>query len=282
MTRLLIARHGQPEAHVLDKIQGSADFALTATGRLQGRLLADRIAREYRPVAVFSSPLQRARATAEEVASRLSVPLFVDARLAEVATGILSGVDRAEAAVRWPLPERGHMLFERIPGGESMIDAYARVAEFVLNLMDVLGEPFPGVWGRRAMRFEGESESTRDLAPWEDELKEALGRARDTAGEALVTAGATLCVVTHGGAAAQLFRVLLGVPVNAQVVVTHGYAGLSEVTLSDGRVWVVRASCQAHLPPFLRSPERDLVAEDPDAAMAAVAAWQEAETNHRG
>jgi len=269
MLRLLLARHGQPEAHVRGLIQGSADLPLTPTGHLQGRLLAERIQREHRLAAVFSSPLVRACDIAKGIASRLSVPLIVDPRLAEVATGILAGVSRAEAATRWPLPSRGHLLFERIPGGESLIDTYARVAEFLLNLFDVLGEPFPGVLGRRTLRFEGEVETTRDLAPWENELKAAVKRTASSG------ASVTLLLISHGGALAELFHVLLGLPVNAPAVITHADTGLSEVVLDGGRLWVVRTSCQAHLPPILRRPEnRDVATEDAASVDAAVRAWQ--------
>ncbi len=273
MLRLVIARHGQSEGDTLELIEGSADLPLTATGRLQGRLLAERIETDYRPAAVFSSPLQRARAIAADTAARLEAPLFVDPRLAEEGTGILAGVPITEAARRWPLPERGHLVFERMPGGDSSIDHYARVAEFTLNLLDVLGEPFAGVWGRRTSRFEGECESTRDLSPWEPELKAALKRA----GAQARVRWPTLAVITHGGTAAHILRVLLGLPVNAQVFLPHGDAGLTEVKLVDGRVWVVRGNCQAHLPPALREPaNRDVAADDPATVEEAVAAWRKA------
>ena len=168
---------------------------------------------------------------------------------------------------------------------ESLIDTYARVAEFLLNLFDVLGEPFPGVLGRRTLRFEGEVETTRDLAPWENELKAAVKRTsragapgagvNPSGARASSGASVTLLLVSHGGALAELFHVLLGLPVNAPAVITHADTGLSEVVLDGGRLWVVRTSCQAHLPPILRRPEdRDVATEDAASVDAAVRAWQ--------
>ena len=268
MLRLLLARHGQSEGDTQALIEGSADLPLTVTGRLQGRLLAERILREYRereaPAAVFTSPLLRASDIAGDLASRLDVPVFVDDRLAELSTGIMAGVSLVEAAKRWPLPERGHLLFERNPGGESDIDQYARVLEFTLNLMDVLGEPFPGVWGRRPARFEGECESTQDLAPWEGDLRVAPSRR-------------VLGLLGHGGTVGKLLRVLTGLPLNAPVYFPHGDTGLSEVLIEDSRVRVIRMNCQRHLPPILREPGvHDVAAEDPEGVAAAVSRWSEA------
>ncbi len=284
MSRLVIARHGQSEGDTLELIEGSADLPLTVTGRLQGALLAERLEADYRPAAVFSSPLRRAREIAAATASRLAVPLFVDPRLAEEATGALSGVPIAEAVRRWPLPRRGHLTFERFPGGESVIDRYARVMEFTLNLLDVLGETFPGVWGRRTIRFQGECESTRDLAPWEPELKAALNRRARGGGSAgsVKPDLPTLALVVHGGTAADILRVLLGIPVNAQVRFPHGDTGLDELEVRDGLVTVLRENCQRHLPPVLRAPgSRDVAADDPTGVEAAVAAWRKAGENSR-
>lgn len=66
MLRLAICRHGQSEGDTLELIEGSADLPLTATGRLQGALLAERLETAYRPAAVFSSPLARARDIADD------------------------------------------------------------------------------------------------------------------------------------------------------------------------------------------------------------------------
>jgi len=268
MLQLIIARHGQSEGDTKALVEGSADLPLTATGRLQGRLLAERVERDFRgesaPAAVFASPLERARDIAQDIAARLRVPLFIDPRLAEISTGVMAGVSVAEAARRWPLPARGHLAFERPPGGESEIDLYARVAEFTLNLLDVTGEPFPGVWGRRTMRFAGECESTRDLAPWEEDFKAAPRRP-------------AVCLIAHGGSIGKLLWVLFGLPPNSQVRFPQGDTGLSEIIIGDGRVRVLRLNCQRHLPDILRDPrERDIAAEDSKGVEEAVARHRQA------
>jgi broad specificity phosphatase PhoE len=274
MLQLIIARHGQSEGDTKALVEGSADLPLTATGQLQGHLLAERVKRDFRgtaaPTVVFTSPLRRANDIAQAIAAHLEIPLIADPRLAEISTGIAAGVAVAEAARRWPLPARGHLAFERFPGGESEIDLYARVAEFTLNLLDVAGEPFPGVWGRRTVCFEGECESTRDMAPWEDRLKAALRRP-------------AICLIAHGGTIGKLLWVLFGLPPNSQVRFPHGDTGLTEVVIGDGRVRVLRMNCQRHLPEILRGPgERDIAAADPEGVAEAVARHRQAAGHDSG
>lgn len=284
MLRLLVARHGQSEGDTRDLVEGSADLPLTATGRLQGRLLARRITRDYRPAAVFTSPLQRARDIGAEVAAGCSVPLLVDPRLAEWSTGILAGLSFTEANRRYPWPERGHLFFELVPGAETGFEHLARVAEFVYNLLDVMAEPWPGVHGRRTERFAGAG--VRDLAPWEQALLAAVRDAErrsesegplDTGQPAYardrVPAGRTLCVISHGATLSRLVQSLIGMLPTAGPALMHGDTGLTELEL-DRRLVIRRANCQAHLPHLLRAPlDRDVAVQDPAAVDAAVEIW---------
>lgn len=285
MLRLIIARHGQSEGDTKDLVEGSADLPLTATGELQGRLLAERIARDYRPAAVFVSGLRRAGHIAALIGEMCQVPVFADRRLDEWSTGILAGVPFAEANQRYPWPERGHLYFELVPGAETGFDHLARVSEFLFNLLDVLGEPWPGVYGPRVERFAGEA--VRDLAPWGRDLLEAVEEAQCRAGSAAstdlgrpgyardgVSAGRTLVIIAHGGTISRLLQALVGMLPTAGPIFPHGDTGLTEVDL-DRRLIVRRSNCQAHLPPVLRAPlDRDLAADDPSAVAAAVEAWQ--------
>jgi broad specificity phosphatase PhoE len=90
MTRLLLVRHGQSEWNAAGRIQGQIDIQLDETGRQQAQLIADRLAAE--PVAaIYSSPLQRAKATAETIADRFNLPVQLDPRLMEYDFGVISG-----------------------------------------------------------------------------------------------------------------------------------------------------------------------------------------------
>jgi phosphohistidine phosphatase len=80
--RVYLVRHGQAESGQPDELR-----PLTPLGREQARLVALHLeAKHARPDAVVSSPLLRARETAEEVSRPFGVEAEVDERLAPGAT----------------------------------------------------------------------------------------------------------------------------------------------------------------------------------------------------
>lgn len=86
-------RHGETEANANGLISGSLDVELTARGREQAQAAARTLARE--PItAIYSSPLRRARETAEPVARALCVPVRIIAELIERRQGELEGKPR--------------------------------------------------------------------------------------------------------------------------------------------------------------------------------------------
>lgn len=100
--RLIFVRHGESVWNHEGRVQGIADPPLSERGREQARLVAERLARELRPAAVYSSALQRATETGRIIAARLGLPLNVDARLNEYDIGALTGLTDAEVAVQYP------------------------------------------------------------------------------------------------------------------------------------------------------------------------------------
>jgi broad specificity phosphatase PhoE len=83
-------RHGVSEANTRGIIAGSLDFELTAFGREQAQAAALALADE--PItAIYSSPLRRARDTAELVACTLRLPVTILGEIAERRRGELEG-----------------------------------------------------------------------------------------------------------------------------------------------------------------------------------------------
>lgn len=80
--QLLLARHGQSQWQVEGDAAGS-DAPLTSLGELQAQRLGDYLARMYAVDAIFTSPLQRARRTAEIAAGYLDMPVTVEPDLSE-------------------------------------------------------------------------------------------------------------------------------------------------------------------------------------------------------
>ncbi len=136
MTTLWLVRHGQTDWNVEGRYQGQTDVPLNATGLAQANALAAELA--GKPFdAVYSSDLQRARRTAEVIASPLHLAVHTDARLREINQGQWEGqnyrhlvaVFQAEMQAR-----RADPYGFRPPEGESVAEVAARVAQAIAEI----------------------------------------------------------------------------------------------------------------------------------------------------
>ena len=101
MTDLILWRHGQTDYNSQGRIQGQVDIPLNETGRDQARRAADGIA-ALGPTRIVSSPLARARATAEVLASLTGLSVEIDEGLAEKSFGDWEGLKAADIKKQWP------------------------------------------------------------------------------------------------------------------------------------------------------------------------------------
>lgn len=136
--RLIIVRHGESEWNRIGRYQGQADTALSPLGLQQADALASRLRNE--PIdAIFSSPLQRARRTAEAIARHHpEVPFFDEPALLEIHHGEWQGLYSDEISSRFAdgLHEwRHHPTRAQMPGGESFSNILKRVLDFKERLM---------------------------------------------------------------------------------------------------------------------------------------------------
>lgn len=141
-TRLLLLRHGQTELSVQRRYSGHGDPELTPLGTAQAAGAATRLARVPDIAAVLTSPLRRARQTAEAVAAATGAPLTVRRRLIETDFGKWEGLTFPEARARDPQLHAEWLGSEQVapPGGESFAAVGRRVTE---ELADVVRE-YPG------------------------------------------------------------------------------------------------------------------------------------------
>lgn len=125
--RLVLARHGQTAWNAAGRYQGQADPPLDDVGRAQAETLAGELVR-LRPAVVVSSDLRRARDTAAAVADRNGLELVSDRRLREVDLGGWEGLDRHEAARRYPGEYRAWIAGQDVArgGGETLAQAGVR------------------------------------------------------------------------------------------------------------------------------------------------------------
>lgn len=135
-TWVLLARHGQTDWNRGEtdpagtvRFRGRADIPLSDAGQEEVSALAGRIAAEYSPVSIYSSPLRRASQTAEAIAAATNVPIYPVPGLADVDYGAWQGLTAAEAAARDPEAYRAWSAGSAAaapPGGESLAEVGER------------------------------------------------------------------------------------------------------------------------------------------------------------
>ena len=131
---IYIVRHGLTEWNKLKKLQGAADVPLAK----EGIFLAEKTGEALKDVKFdicFTSPLSRARQTAECVLGDRNVPIIPDKRIQEINFGDLEGgcVRDAEGNYIDPQVEtffRDPVNFKRPKNGEDIFDVIARTKDF--------------------------------------------------------------------------------------------------------------------------------------------------------
>ncbi len=134
---IAFVRHGQTALNHAGCLQGRLDAPLSDLGAQQAAALAAALA-DAPVTAVFSSPLQRALATAAAIAARHDVTPVVDERLIELDYGDWDGVKLtdvpADAWAQW----RTDPAFAP-PGGETLAAVTARVTSFCAERLEADG-----------------------------------------------------------------------------------------------------------------------------------------------
>jgi probable phosphomutase (TIGR03848 family) len=110
---------------------------LSEDGRRQAAAVAARIGKLRRVSALYSSPLERARETAEPIARARHLAVRVERGLLEIDIGGWTGWSLKQAARRpeWPVIQR-HPSGFRFPEGESFIEMQARITETLAALVE--------------------------------------------------------------------------------------------------------------------------------------------------
>lgn len=135
--KIYIVRHGQTDWNKARRIQGQVDIPLNEFGRHLARETA-RGLRDVRFDACFTSPLSRAKETAQIILAGRDVPVIDEPRLEEMSFGVYEG--KCCAGDNWELPENFHRFFdgpdryEAPKGGESFGQVRDRTGAFLEEL----------------------------------------------------------------------------------------------------------------------------------------------------
>ena len=128
--KLYFVRHGESEANTLHVISNrESPFGLTALGKEQAHALVDRL-KDIPITVIYSSPILRARETAEILAQSFHLPYQVTEALREYDCGILEDKSdeaswklHSEIAEDWTL---NHNYLRKPDGGESYLEIKKR------------------------------------------------------------------------------------------------------------------------------------------------------------
>lgn len=127
MTLLYLIRHARTAWNSDGRMQGWADPGLDGLGRQQAQALARRLYSESF-AALYSSPLARARETAEAVAAGHAMRVALDDRLRERNLGEWTGLTFEQAQARHPEVAAGDWRIHGPPGGENQAGLMGRAA----------------------------------------------------------------------------------------------------------------------------------------------------------
>jgi len=137
MTEVILARHGETEWNIGEVFRGRLDIELNQTGIKQAKLLAEYLS-NLKIDAIYSSPLKRALATAEIIATYYKLNVEIAPGLIDFDYGKWQGLPHQEVKDKYKKlyaewinsPEKVKIL-----GGESLNDVRKRATGVVDNVI---------------------------------------------------------------------------------------------------------------------------------------------------
>lgn len=130
--KLYVARHGETPYNVKNLICGISDVPLNENGRKQADFLADQLKNEDIDM-IISSPLKRARETAQIVGQKLNREVIIDQRLHEIDFGVFEG--KPGKTDLFQQVKRNHAV--SYPQGEKLFQVVQRVYNFLDEIQNL-------------------------------------------------------------------------------------------------------------------------------------------------
>jgi len=138
---VILVRHGETDGNISEVLQGqSVDSELNSEGARQVENIVPRL-EDIGVDLIFSSPLKRARQSAEIINQRLNVPIKFDKRILERDYGALGGKSKKDAAKFAGVSEeelqkmrKSNEYDFRPYGGESAEDVEKRLKKFLKDI----------------------------------------------------------------------------------------------------------------------------------------------------
>lgn len=136
---LVVIRHGETRANAEGRYLGALDMGLNETGWAQVDALAQALSKGAPFQRLLSSPLLRARQSAEVISRALALPVQVIPTFRERHVGVFEGLTQAEARSRYPelwMRNITRRWAEGPPDGDPLDAVIARVSSGLIALAD--------------------------------------------------------------------------------------------------------------------------------------------------
>ena len=170
--KIYVIRHGQTPWNVMKRLQGRSDIDLNDKGR-EAAILTGKAFAHVDFYMAFTSPLKRARETAELFLEDRKIPVVADERIQEISFGAYEGM--TYGADNYQIPDPDFMNFFKHPekyftppGGESLQELGQRTREFMEDIINR-----PELQNRNILVFShgcasrGILNSIRTFEPWD-------------------------------------------------------------------------------------------------------------------
>jgi broad specificity phosphatase PhoE len=139
-TELVFVRHGETRSNIEQLLHGRTDEPLNALGKRQAQRVAERLGASRDLDLIYSSPLARARVTAESIAKQIGIDARIHPGLAEYHFGDFEGFTINRIKDEHPKIYQGMFDFAdlafRFPNGESRGEFHERVLRAVSEIKE--------------------------------------------------------------------------------------------------------------------------------------------------
>lgn len=137
--KIYLIRHGETDQNKCKCLQGRSDIELNEYGRELARKTAEGL-KDIPFDIIFTSPLKRARETAEIIRGTRDIPIVLEERIQEISFGEYEGLCYGKE--NYSIPDKDFMNFfnkpqdyETPPGGESLQEVITRTGGFLQEIL---------------------------------------------------------------------------------------------------------------------------------------------------
>jgi len=250
--KLYLVRHGQSTGNIGGTLMGQSDHPLTPLGEQQARAAAAWLA-PFGRMAVYSSDLPRARATAERIVTAWGAagacPPVLDPRLREISLGDYEGRpwQEFEADTDLTAAFAADPYRTALPNGESLEHLEARVHAAVLDILAPFGVDETGAYcGNAVSQGDASATDRNGAAAAGAGLPETMDAGAVATGLLPTDPGGCACLVAHDGPIRAILNHYLGVPPEKWWTLSTTHGGVSLIEFAGGCVTVRFINATGH------------------------------------